>query len=307
VKRISIIGSEGCLGRALRRALDGKYDLRRADVNCPDGPGVLRADVRSQEDMERAVDGADVVVHLAAYHGGYRPPPTDETRFQVNVVGTWGVMQACLKKDVRHVVWASSIAARSHKGIYSMTKVLGENLCEYYHLTHGFQVAMMRYGSFTPCDLVTYGERLLGSGIDRRDCVEATVRAVDLLAAGKPLFGRYTVMPSHPWSDDELAEFGRSWKAILARAQPDAAKLVERYGIRIPRSVARHDISAAGTDLGFAPRYDFETFLAELAEKDASGEVGRECPRWSFETGVPPVEGVVWPNQERDPPAPPGG
>ncbi len=299
---VSIIGSEGCLGRALRRALEGKYDLRRADVNCPDEPDMLRADVRSQEDMERAVDGADVVVHLAAYHGGYRPPPTDETRFQVNVVGTWGAMQACLKKGVRRVVWASSIAARSKKGMYSVTKVLGEDLCEYYHLTHGFQVAMMRYGSFTPCDLVTYGERLLGSGIDRRDCVEATVRAVDLLAAGKPLFGRYTIMPSHPWSDDELAEFGRSWKAILARARPDAAKLIERYGIRIPPSVARQDLSATRADLGFAPRYDFETFLAELAEKDASGAVGPDRPRWSFETGLPPGEGVVWPDQEGDPP-----
>lgn len=297
-QRVSIVGSEGCLGRALVPALAQDYDVRRADVSCPNEPGTLRADVRSQEDMERAVEGADVVVHLAAYHGGYSPPPTDPTRFQVNVVGTFNVMQACLKKGVRRVVWASSTAALSKKGVYSMTKVLGEDLCDYYHLTHGFQIAMMRYGSFTSCDLVTYGQRLLGHGVDRRDCVEATVRAVDLLARGRPLFGRYIVMPSHPRGDGECAEFGGRWKDVLARA--GSAELVERHGIKLPRSVARHDLSSARADLGFVPRYSFETFLAELKEKDATGSVTPDSPRWSFETGLPPPEGVVWPAQEGD-------
>ena len=257
---VSVIGSEGRLGRALRRALEATYDVRRADISCPNEPDTLRADVRSQEDMERAVDGSEVVVHLAAYHGGYHPPLTDQTRFHVNVVGTFNVMQACLKKGVRRVVWASSIAAYSHKGIYSITKVLGEDLCDYYHQTHGFQVAMMRYGSFTPCDLVTYGRRLLGSGVDRRDCVEATVRAVDLLAAGEPIFGRYVVMRSHPWSDDEHRDFGGRSREVLRRLGPRAVRLLEHYGIEMPPSVPRYDLSPTREDLGFVPRHNFETF-----------------------------------------------
>lgn len=256
---VSIIGSERVLGRALRAALMGDFDIRRVDVNCPDEPGTLRADVRGPEDMERAVDGADVVIHLAAYHGGYHPPPTDETRFHVNVVGTFNVMQACLKKGVRRVVWASSTAALSKKGMYRITKVLGEDLCEYYHQTHGLQIAMMRYDAFTPCDLVSYGQRLLQNGVDRRDCVEATVRAVSALAAGERLFGRYIVARAHPWTDLAHEHFSRQWKEILVRACPQAVELVERYRIEMPQSVRRYDLSSTRGDLDFEPQYNFET------------------------------------------------
>lgn len=187
MQTISIIGSEGCLGRALRRALADGFAVRRVDI-----------------------------------------------------VGTFNVLQACLRNGVRRVVWASSTAALSKQGIYCITKVLGEDLCDYYHETHGVQIAMMRYGAFTACDLVTYGQRLLRHAVD----------------------------------------------------------LIERYGIEVPRSIARHDLSSTQRDLAFVPRYDLETFLGELREKDACGAVTPESPRWCFETGRPPVEDVVWPEQE---------
>ena len=299
MQTISIIGSEGCLGRPLQKALAEKFDIRRVDVNCPNHPNTLRADVRCQEDMERAVDGADVVIHLAAYHGGYHPPPTDETRFHVNVVGTFNVMQACLKKGIRRVVWASSIAALSKRNIYSITKVLGEDLCDYYHDTHDFQIAMIRYGSFTPCDFISYGQRFLGYGVDRRDCVAATVRAAKMLAQGRPLFGRYIVMPRHSWSDDDCRHFGDRWKELLKGIDPNSLELVGRYGIQIPQSVPCYDRSSTETDLDFVPAYDLGAFLSKLKEKDAAGAVTPDSPRWRFEMGVAPPEGVVWPDQER--------
>ena len=101
---IAVIGSEGGLGRSLCSTLNEHYAVRRVDINCPKADNTFRADVRSQEDMERAVDGCDVVVHLAAFHGGYKPPPTDETRFDVNVLGTFRLLQACLKKGIRRVI-----------------------------------------------------------------------------------------------------------------------------------------------------------------------------------------------------------
>jgi len=299
--RVSIIGSEGCLGRSLRAALAGEYEITRADAACPNEPGVVRADVRSGRDVADAVAGADIVVHLAAYHGGYQPPPTDETRFDVNVVGTFNVLQACLVAGIRRGVWASSTAALSKRGMYCITKVIGEDLCDYFHQTHGFHIAMMRYDAFTACDLVTYGQRLLHHGVDRRDCVEATVRAVRLLAEGNDLFGRYIVAHDHPGSPEEHEQFGERWRDILPGRRPRAAELIERYGIEIPPSVRRYDLSSTRSDLDFAPRYHFETFPAELAARDAGGLVTPESPRWSFETGRPPQEGVVWPEQEEIP------
>ena len=296
--KLSVIGSEGSLGRALCRALEGNYEVRRADVNCPNEPNALRADMRSQEDMERAVDGADIVVPLAAYHGGYNPPPTDETRFDVNVVGTFRVFQACLKKNIRRVVWASSDAALHRNNMYCISKVIGEDLCDYYHEAHGFQIAMMRYSAFTPCDLATYGQRLLSNAIDKRDCVEATVKAIDLLAKGHKLFGRYMVLPVHPYTADEQSRFGRDWQEIVRKSDPAYVDLIKRYKIQMPPALTQADVSSTAKDLGFTPRYNFDTFLAELKQRDATREVTPESPRWWFEQGVKPPEGIVWPRQE---------
>jgi nucleoside-diphosphate-sugar epimerase len=292
---VSVIGSEGGLGRALCKVLAKTYAVRRVDIRVPNEPGVLRGDVRSQEDMERAVDGAGVVVHLAAFHGGYVPPPTDETRFDVNVVGTFRVMQACLKKNIRRVVWGSSLAALSKHGLYSISKVIGEDLCEYYHVTHKFQSPMLRYGAFTPCDLVSYGGRLLGVGVDLRDVAGATARAVDILAAGEPLHGPFTVMPDHGLRAEDAADFGRRWLNLLGQEDSAYVGLVKKYEIRMPNAIQQHDLAATRDVLGFAPGWNFLTFLKELKQRDARGEVTPQSPRWAFECGTPAPEGIVWP------------
>jgi hypothetical protein len=75
-------------------------------------------------------------------------------------------------------------------------------------------------------------------------------------------------------------------------------ELVDRYGIQMPESVTRYDLSSTVTELEFTPRYNFDTFLVELKEKDARGEVTPQSTRWWFEQGVAPPQGVVWPSQE---------
>lgn len=292
---VAIIGSEGWLGRHLCRVLQDRYRVRRVDLFCPNEPGTLRADVRNQEDMERAVEGAEVVVHLAAFHGGYRPLPTDETRFDVNVVGTFRAFQACLKKEVRKVVWASSIAALSRKGFYSITKVMGEDLCDYYHLTHGMQIAMLRYGSFTPFDFVSCGERLLGMGIDVRDCASAAERAVDLLAEGAAMCERFILVASAFMPGEDRRRIVDDGDAYLATIDPCYPALVSKYGIKMPDGFREFDIETTRSILGLEPAYTFQRFLSDLKRMDRSGAVTAESPRWRFEEGTRPPEGVVWP------------
>ena len=292
---ITVIGSEGVLGRLLCTALHKFYAVKRVDLNCPNEENTFRADVRSQEDMERAVDGSDIVVHLAAFHGGYNPPPTDETRFDVNVIGTFRLLQACLKKGIRRVVWASSIVATSKKGIYPITKVLGEDLCEYYHLTHGFNIAMLRYGAFTPCDLITYGEKFLGIGVDSRDCVAATIRAIELLLNGTELFDHFTIMPDHHLSEEDMQPFTEKFPKLLSAIDPSWLALIDKYKINIPQTIIQHNISSAQTVLGFQPSFNFITFLKELKHRDNIGNISINAPRWRFEQGCPPPDGLVWP------------
>lgn len=296
---VAVIGSEGELGLPLCDALRQRYSVRRVDVNAPNLENAVRGDVRSQEDMEKAVDGADIVVHLAALHGGYNPKPQDETRFEVNVVGTFRMFQACLKKGIKRVVWGSSTAVlknKKNRDCYSMTKVLGEDLCEYYHRKHEMQIPMIRYGAFTRCDLMTYGERLLGSGVDLRDCVNATMRAVDLLSDGANLYGHFTIKPDHELPDERLEYDGSQYKRILSEMNPEWSKLIERYSIRIPDCVTQDDISSTKAVLGFQPSFNFVTFMKQLERRDRSGDIPDDSPRWWFELGTPEPEKVVWPD-----------
>ena len=56
-KNLSVVGSEGVLGKALCFALEEKYGMRRVDKNCPNEANTLRADVRG------AFLGAPIVIN----------------------------------------------------------------------------------------------------------------------------------------------------------------------------------------------------------------------------------------------------
>ena len=58
--------------------------------------------------------------------------------------GTFNMLEACRAKGVNSFVFASSMAY-GWGGVYSVTKVIGEDLCRAYHEMTGMAVAMLRY------------------------------------------------------------------------------------------------------------------------------------------------------------------
>lgn len=83
--------------------LEGKPDW------VPDDVEFVQGDMRSIDDVERAVTGSDVIFHQAAY-GGFAPELTKMT--DVNATGTSRIFEVIRTKglDVRKVVTASSQA-----------------------------------------------------------------------------------------------------------------------------------------------------------------------------------------------------
>jgi len=294
--KVAVIGSQGWLGSALVAAMKD-YQVRRVDIAGLFGTDTFRGDVRLVEDMSRAVEGTDAVVHLAAWHPAHNPPPTSEAMFETNVVGTFRVFQACLQAGVRRVVVASSTGAWRPEQFYGTTKILAEDLCRHYHLAHDFRVAVMQYGRFVPCDLLTHGERLLYKGVDRRDCVDATLAALRAVLEGRCRFGKYPVLAPIPFSEAERGQFAENARAIISRHWPGFEDLLERYSLRLPSEVHPYDPEPARTDLGWEGRYHFGAFLEELRRKDRAGFVRPGCPRWQLDCGTEPPEGIVWPDQ----------
>lgn len=112
---VVVTGAAGHVGANLVRALLAAGRPVRALVRehtaGVDGLPVemVRCDVTDAAACRRALDGAEVVYHLAARISvGWGPPGPIEA---VNVTGTRNVVEACLASGIRRVVHFSSIHA----------------------------------------------------------------------------------------------------------------------------------------------------------------------------------------------------
>ncbi|MGC4190232.1 MAG: NAD(P)-dependent oxidoreductase [Thermomicrobiales bacterium] len=274
---VTITGAGGNGGQAIARvAANAGYRLRLADMVVPP-PDVLvlgefvRCDTRSVTDMQRAIDGADAVIHLAAWHSAHRPPVSDATIFAVNIDGTFNVFEACRAQGVQAIVYASSMAY-GWDNVYGLTKVLGEEMCRSYHEITGASIAILRYHEFVPAPYLTFGPRLLRNGVDRQDVAEATVAA--LTAAIGHRFGlfRTIVHTAHGIPNDVLADFPAKGPAWLESQVPGASDLIAKYELLLPERVEQHDLSEVSDVIGWTPKVGFLDFLRDLQARDARGE-----------------------------------
>ena len=152
-------------------------------------------------------------MHLAAWHCGHTPPVSDPTLFAVNVDGTFNVLEACRAAGVRAVVYASSMAY-GWGGVYSVTKVIGEDLGRAYHEMTGMAVALLRYHDFVPKPYLAFGEKLLRNGVDARDVARATVASLHAAVAGRIGLFRTVVHTDHHMPAAVVADFralGPDW------------------------------------------------------------------------------------------------
>jgi nucleoside-diphosphate-sugar epimerase len=112
--RVAVTGANGFIGRAYcARAKASGLDVRRIVRNA-EAPGDLAVDVAraTPEQLARALDGADAVVHLAARVHAMDdvPGPNTEAAYRLaNVDATERVALAAVTAGVRRFVFASSV------------------------------------------------------------------------------------------------------------------------------------------------------------------------------------------------------
>lgn len=275
--KVLVTGAAGNAGQAVCRLLaEQSYDLRMADVAPPPADVLslgefVRCDTRTPDDARRAVQGVQAVVHLAAWHCAHQPPVSDATIFAVNVDGTFNILQACGEAGVRGVVFASSMAY-GWGSVYSVTKVLGEDLCRCFHEMSKAPVALLRYHAFVPGPYLEYGARLLRNGVDRRDVAGATAAALRAVLERRIQLFRTIVHTNHGMPDevaDNFRDRGPDW---CERQVVGARELIEKYSLALPHKVERHDLSEAQQLLGWTPSVGFIEFLRDLKQRDGCGQ-----------------------------------
>src|SRR5437764_10964803 len=112
-QKVLVTGGSGLLGINLIRYLyERGYDLVNldiADFDYPDMKGKikdLRGDTRNEQDVQRAMEGVDLVVHCAAALPLYSPKDI----YTTDVEGTRMIMDVAYQQKVPRVVMISSTA-----------------------------------------------------------------------------------------------------------------------------------------------------------------------------------------------------
>ena len=82
-----------------------------------------------------------------------------------------------------------------------------------------------------------------------------------------------TVVHNHlPAPPDVLADFATRGPAWLDTHVPGATRLIEKYALPLPARPEQHDMAEMQRLTGWSPHFNFVTFLADLARRDATGE-----------------------------------
>jgi nucleoside-diphosphate-sugar epimerase len=125
--KILLTGASSGIGRLLIKRLVDSADLEikamihRSLVNIS-GCEARQGDLNNPELLTRAVDGVNTVVHMAALTSSAQ----ESEYFRVNVTGTQNLVDACVLKGVKRIIYISSRAASLDGGGYSQSKLKAE-------------------------------------------------------------------------------------------------------------------------------------------------------------------------------------
>ncbi len=126
------------------------------DPRCKIFP--IGGDIRDIDILDKAMEGVDYVISLAAMwllHCKDFP----RTAFEVNMAGTFNILEACVNHKIKKLIWSSSASVygdavelpmtESHpfnnKNFYGATKIAGEAMATAFNDRYGLKVIGLRY------------------------------------------------------------------------------------------------------------------------------------------------------------------
>ena len=126
------------------------------DMRCSIFP--FGGDIREIDILNTAMEGMDYVISLAAMwllHCKDYP----RTAFDVNIAGTFNILEACVKNNIKKLIWSSSASVYgdavelpmtedhpfNNKNFYGASKIAGEAMATAFNDRYGLNVIGLRY------------------------------------------------------------------------------------------------------------------------------------------------------------------
>lgn len=255
---------------------------------------VLQGDIREVDVLNEAMQGMDYVFCTAALwllHCKDYP----RTAFDVNIAGTFNVMEACVKNKIKKLIWSSSASVYgdavevpmteahpfNNKNFYGATKIAGEAMATAFNDRYGLSIIGLRYmnvygpgqdqkAAYTgviPVMLnkIDAGETpvINGDGSQAYDFidVEDAARCNVLALKSDVPFGFYNVGTEVQTTIKELCD------TILQLKGSDLKVTYKPYSEDDARALVQNRIGSnkkAKTDLGFEYQYGLEEGLKKL-------------------------------------------
>jgi nucleoside-diphosphate-sugar epimerase len=263
----------------------------------------LGGDIREIDVLDAAMKGVDCVFHLAAMwllHCKDFP----RTAFDVNIAGTFNVLEACVKNKVKKLIYSSSASVygdavelpmtESHpfnnKNFYGASKIAGEAMCTAFNDRYGLSIIGLRYmnvygpgqdqtAAYTGVVPIMLNKIesneapiINGDGSQAYDFiyVEDVARCNVAALTSDVDFGFYNVGTEVQTSIKKLCD------TILTLKNSDLKVQYKPYSENDARALVQNRIGSrekAETDLGFLYEYELGEGLQKLID-------------WRIETGV---------------------
>lgn len=253
-------------------------------------------DIRETDILNHAMKGIDYVISLAAMwllHCKDYP----RTAFDVNIAGTFNILEACVKNNIKKLIWSSSASVYgdaielpmkedhpfNNKNFYGASKIAGEAMATAFNDRYGLKVIGLRYmnvygpnqdqtAAYTGVVPIMLNKieandapTINGDGSQAYDFiyVEDVARSNIQAILSNQDFGMYNVGTEVQTTINELCEM------ILALKESSLKVKYNPYSEDDTRALVRNRIGSrekSEKELGFKYKYELNEGLKKLIE-----------------------------------------
>jgi UDP-glucose 4-epimerase len=260
---------------------------------------LIEGDVTYVDVLSDSLKGASHVFHLAALWllHCYEYP---RAAFQVNIEGTFNVLEACVRQQVKRLIYSSSASVYgdavtipmsedhpfNNRTFYGATKVAGEQMCRAFYERYGLNYVGLRY-------MNVYGPRQ-----DYRGAYTSVImKMLDRIDAGQPpiVYGD----GSQTYDFIDVIDAARTNVcAVKADVADDFYNVGSGVGTTI-REIAELLLDITGSDLGIKFEPAGQTFVTKRigSTEKAKRELGFEATS-NLRSGL--MRLIEWRNRQPD-------